>query len=73
MAKKKKGKIEIDQEFCKGCGICIHFCPKDSISPADSLNSSGYMPAAFNDNGKCTGCAICALVCAEASIEVYRG
>jgi 2-oxoglutarate ferredoxin oxidoreductase subunit delta len=70
---KKKGYIEIDQGFCKGCQICISFCPKDAISPADKLNASGYLPVMFNDNGKCTGCAICALVCPEVSIEVYRG
>ncbi len=74
MAKaKKKGRIEIDQEFCKGCEICIHFCPKDAICPSKQLNPSGYLPAVYNDNGKCTGCAICALVCPEAVIEVYHG
>ncbi len=73
MKKKKKGYIEIDQELCKGCEICMFFCPKEMIAPADKLNCNGYLPAAFKDNGKCTGCAICALVCPEVVIEVYRG
>jgi len=68
-----KGYIEIDQELCKGCQLCISFCPKDLISVSDRLNASGYLPAVFNDNGECSGCAICALVCPEAIIEVYRG
>jgi 2-oxoglutarate ferredoxin oxidoreductase subunit delta len=68
----KKGYIEIDQELCKGCEICIEFCPKDTISPSDKLNASGYLPAAFTDSDECTGCAICALVCPEVVIEVYR-
>jgi len=68
-----KGAVEISRELCKGCELCISFCPKGIISVSDKLNSSGYMPAVFNDNGECTGCAICALVCPEVAIEVYRG
>ena len=67
------GYIEIDQELCKGCEICVFFCPKDVISISDKLNASGYLPATFSGNGECTGCAICALVCPEVAIEVYRG
>jgi len=68
-----EGYIEIDRELCKGCEICISFCPKEIISLSDKLNASGYLPAFFSDNSECTGCAICALVCPEAAIEVYRG
>jgi len=25
------GQIEIDLDFCKGCGICVAFCPKEAI------------------------------------------
>jgi len=71
-AAKKKGHITIDQERCKGCQICIAFCPKRSISPAEKLNAAGYQPVQFNDGGECTGCATCALVCADVVIEVYR-
>ena len=68
-----RGYIQIDGEYCKGCQICIFFCPKDAISQSNTLNASGYSPVSFNDNGECTGCAICALVCPEVAIEVYRG
>ncbi len=69
---KVKGSIEIDRELCKGCQICISFCPKDVISPSDRLNASGYLPVLLDDSGVCTGCAICAVVCPEVAIEVYR-
>jgi pyruvate ferredoxin oxidoreductase delta subunit len=26
------GRIEIDLDFCKGCGICVAFCPKEAIT-----------------------------------------
>lgn len=67
-----KGYIEIDQELCKGCELCIAFCPKKVISTATKLNAAGYAPASFNSNGECTGCAVCAVVCPEVAIEVYR-
>ena len=67
------GCIEIDQRLCKGCELCISFCPKNMISLSTKLNESGYLPAAFTDNGECTGCTVCALVCPEVAIEVYRG
>ena len=68
-----KGRIEIDRERCKGCGICIAFCPQSAISMTDELNASGYPAVSFDDGGGCNGCAVCALVCAEVAIEVYRG
>jgi len=70
----EKGYIEIDQELCKGCQVCMFFCPKHLIAPAKKLNAAGYMPAGFENTGEeCTGCTICALVCPEVAIEVYRG
>ena len=69
-----KGYIELDSEFCKGCEICISFCPKKGvITLSDKWNANGYLPVVYNDNGECTGCAICSLVCPEVVIEVYRG
>jgi len=66
-----KGHVEIDQELCKGCQICVAFCPKAAISPSDKVNAGGYSPVAFSSSD-CTGCAICAVVCPEVAIEVYR-
>jgi 2-oxoacid:acceptor oxidoreductase delta subunit (pyruvate/2-ketoisovalerate family) len=28
------GQIEIDYNYCKGCGICAAFCPKGAIKMA---------------------------------------
>ena len=75
--KKKKGKIEIDRDRCKGCYMCIEVCPNNQIEVDDSLNKKGYYPARFKQNPKegekeCTGCAQCATVCPDVAIEVYR-
>jgi len=69
---KKQGYIEIDREFCKGCEICIAFCPESAIALTAELNAAGYLPATLAEKGKCTGCAVCAIVCPEVAIEVYR-
>jgi 2-oxoglutarate ferredoxin oxidoreductase subunit delta len=68
-----KGKIEINQGLCKGCELCISFCPKNLILLSDTLNAAGYLPSMFTGSVECTGCAVCAIVCPEVAIEVYRG
>ena len=68
-----KGCIEIDAELCKGCELCVSFCPKDIIALSKRLNAGGYQSAVVNGDGECTGCAICAVVCPEVAIEVFRG
>jgi len=77
VTKKKKGKIEIDRDRCKGCQMCIEVCPSNRIEMDNTLNKKGYYPARFKENPKegekdCTGCAQCATVCPEVAIEVYR-
>ncbi len=68
----KKGKIKIDQQFCKSCRFCIENCPKGAIALSEKLNAKGYVVTEFLEDKNCTGCATCALVCPEAAIEVYR-
>jgi len=28
----ESGRIVIDLDYCKGCGLCAHFCPKGAIT-----------------------------------------
>jgi len=73
------GKIKINSERCKGCGLCVTVCPKHGIIISKTSNKSGYFPAQHVPSvaegcskTDCTGCAMCAIVCPDAVIEVYR-
>jgi len=74
----RSGMIEVDQELCKGCQLCVHACPKELIEVSSRLNARGYYPAVFREKGmkkerrQCTGCSSCAICCPEMAIEVYR-
>ena len=67
-----KGKIVVNEVYCKGCALCIPACPQGVIRLApERLTAKGYHPAELFADG-CTGCAVCAVVCPEAAITVYR-
>ncbi len=64
------GRIVIDMERCKGCGLCITACPHNCIVTSQESNKNGYFPAQAK-NIDCTGCGRCATICPDAVIEVY--
>lgn len=64
------GKIIIETERCKGCGLCVAVCPNGCIEISTKSNKNGFFPAqALNTD--CTGCTVCAIICPEAIIEVF--
>lgn len=67
-----KGTVQIEEERCKGCALCIEFCPRDCISLSDELNLKGYFVAAFDESTDCNACRSCALMCPDACIEVSK-
>lgn len=67
-----RGKIEIAQDECKGCAVCVDACPPHVIKLSTSLNIQGHHPAQYLGDG-CTGCGICFYACPEpGAVTVYK-
>ena len=70
---KVRGAIKVDEERCKGCGICVAACPFSVIALQKiEVNNKGYNFAYMANAEACTGCTSCATVCPDSCIEVYR-
>ncbi len=68
---KIKGDVVIDQEVCKGCGLCMEACPTKILAFSKEVNQKGYLYATkIEDN--CTGCGSCATICPDVCFTVYR-
>ncbi len=65
-------RIEVSDDLCKGCGLCVDYCPRQLIELSERISLRGYHPAHLKDAGRCTGCAVCGQVCPDLAIEVYR-
>lgn len=67
--------IEIDEQKCKACYLCIDECPKKLIKVGEKVNKLGAKPVEFCDpKGECLGCAMCATRCPDMAItKVFRG
>ena len=58
--------IAIRQAWCKGCGICIAFCPK-KVYEADA-----YGHPKVTDESKCILCMLCVQRCPDFAIDVEK-
>jgi 2-oxoglutarate ferredoxin oxidoreductase subunit delta len=64
--------VKINKERCKGCGLCVMYCPKGCLAISDEINKLGIKPAAVKENSNCTSCTFCALICPDCAIEIYK-
>ncbi len=61
------GIVFIKKEQCKGCELCIEFCPKDVLVRSKGFNAKGYHYPTVG-NGECINCRLCVTVCPEYAI-----
>ena len=60
----KEYQIAIYRDWCKACGICAAFCPRQCLS----LDAEGY--PVVDTSKKCAGCRWCELHCPDFAICV---
>lgn len=65
-------KIVIDENRCKGCGLCATACARNLVTLSDTPNSFGYNVAMFRGGQTCTGCSLCAEMCPDVAIAVFK-
>lgn len=69
MEQLKKSAVQVDihiyKQWCKGCGICTAFCPREALF----LDKDDKVE---RDSKKCTFCGVCETYCPDFAIAVVK-
>ncbi len=60
-------RIEVNRGWCKGCGICIAFCPRRVLEAGPDGKPLVVRPE------DCIRCELCELRCPDYAIELLGG
>lgn len=63
---RKRFEIDIFRDWCKSCGICAAFCPRECIRLDDEGAPTNI------DSDRCTGCGWCELHCPDFALSVHE-
>jgi len=62
---------QVKKKACKGCEICLSWCPQSAISMVPSGSGTENKPSvAFIDSANCIGCGECILACPSSAIQI---
>jgi len=62
--------IEIYQDLCKGCRLCINVCPKEVLQISGNRGKQGYLVPEVVKSDSCTKCKQCEYICPDMALEV---
>lgn len=62
------GTVHVITEECKGCGLCISFCPRGVLQFSADSNSKGHHYPKLVKEGQCANCLLCYLICSDFAI-----
>jgi 2-oxoglutarate ferredoxin oxidoreductase subunit delta len=65
-----RGQVYLIPERCKGCKLCVEFCPRDVLVESQQTNSRGYhYPEIITGKeNECVNCEFCMMICPEFAI-----
>ena len=64
------GAIHLIIDRCKGCELCVSYCPRDVLEISAYFNAKGYHPPQVRAGQRCVACGLCEMLCPEFAIFV---
>ena len=55
----------INSSLCKGCGLCVHFCPQKALEIKNNKVRAVK-------GKKCIGCRLCEKYCPDFAIQIKK-
>ena len=63
-------RITVNNEWCKGCHICVEVCPRHVLEVDVDAFLHGFHPVRVVRPEECTACRQCELLCPDLAIAV---
>ena len=60
--------IKVEENCCKGCGICTRSC----LTLSEDFNEFGNCYCVQAEPDKCIGCKLCGIMCPDSAISVFK-
>lgn len=64
------GSVSIDAQECKGCGMCVMFCPTAALKVSEEPHSEEGMRYLAFSAAECVQCGLCADACTKKALGV---
>jgi 2-oxoglutarate ferredoxin oxidoreductase subunit delta len=70
VTKKTVAAIIIDNQFCKGCNLCLQVCPKKLFAQGEKRSRLGYRMPEVKGVEECSACLLCEMTCPDFALTV---
>jgi len=62
--------VRIEGDLCKGCEICVYYCPVEILVMSDETNAKGYRIVQVTNAEDCIQCRLCEFNCPDLAINI---